>query len=236
LHAWRQPQLVALQRQLAGTDLLPFVMEAFVDESVATPTTVEITSGPDLFKLFGERKRSLSDPVYTYLYFGPRGWLYQNLVVGAPFQQRNREIGDPARGLVLPGKAKLAAAERASLHAWSPYSFLIATAIPNFVKAWQRTARNQTQVNQALIACALEGYHLEHGDYPETLDALVPRYIEKIPHDVIDGKLMRYRRAAGGQFMLYSIGWNEQDDGGQIALDKDGNEVVENGDWVWPPK
>jgi hypothetical protein len=39
--------------------------------------------------------------------------------------------------------------------------------------------------------------------------------------------------AASGKFLLYSVGWNETDDGGQIALKKDGSEDRENGDWVW---
>ena len=42
-------------------------------------------------------------------------------------------------------------------------------------------------VNEAQIACALERYRLAHGEYPETLDALVPQFIEKVPHDIIGG-------------------------------------------------
>ena len=44
-------------------------------------------------------------------------------------------------------------------------------------------ARNQTLVNEAYIACGLERYRLAHGQYPETLDALVPQFAEKLPHD-----------------------------------------------------
>ena len=41
--------------------------------------------------------------------------------------------------------------------------------------------------NEAQIVCALERYRLAHGEYPGTLDALSPQFIEKIPHDIIGG-------------------------------------------------
>jgi len=56
-----------------------------------------------------------------------------------------------------------------------------------------------------MIACALERYQLAHGDYPETLDALVPQFIESIPNDVIGGKPPHYRRTEASTYLLYSI-------------------------------
>jgi hypothetical protein len=66
----------------------------------------------------------------------------------------------------------------------------------------QKCARNQTIVNQAPIACALERYLLAHGEYPESPDVLIPQFIAEIPHDVIGGQPPHYRRAAGGTFLL----------------------------------
>jgi hypothetical protein len=96
------------------------------------------------------------------------------------------------------------------------------------VKAAQTTARNQTLVNEAFIACGLERYRLAHGQYPKTLEALVPQFAEKLPHDIVGGQPLKYHRTADGQFVLYSVGWNETDDGGVP-----GKSVTE-GDWVWP--
>jgi hypothetical protein len=71
----------------------------------------------------------------------------------------------------------------------------------------------------------------------------VPQFIAKLPHDLIGGQPLKYRRtnppssdsgAAGGQFVLYSVGWNEKDDGGQVVSGKDRWANVEQGDWVWP--
>ena len=38
--------------------------------------------------------------------------------------------------------------------------------------------------------------------------------IEKLPHDIINGQPLHYRRTDDGQFVLYSVGWDEKDDGG----------------------
>jgi hypothetical protein len=108
-----------------------------------------------------------------------------------------------------------------------PYTFFASWAIPNGVKAVQRFATNQTMANQAAVACALERYRLFHGELPQTLDALIPQFIEKLPHDLIGGKPLKYRLIAADQFLLYSIGWNETDDAGVTGRN------VDDGDWVW---
>ncbi|HXE42306.1 MAG TPA: hypothetical protein VN516_04710, partial [Candidatus Baltobacteraceae bacterium] len=113
-----------------------------------------------------------------------------------------------------------------------PYKLLAALAVPNFVRAGQVTAHNQTIVDQAQIACALERYRLAHSQYPETLDALIPQFMEKIPHDIIGGQPLHYRRTTDGKFLLYSVGWNETDDGG-LDLSPKGGINYTNGDWVW---
>ena len=80
------------------------------------------------------------------------------------------------------------------------------------------------------MACALERYRLANGQFPENLQALVPRFIAHLPNDVITGEPFKYRRAGDGRFVLYSVGWNEKDDGGvpgKTMFDET------EGDWVW---
>jgi hypothetical protein len=43
---------------------------------------------------------------------------------------------------------------------------------------------------------------------------LSPLFLENLPHDLITGKNLMYRRTANGRFLLYSIGRNEKDDNG----------------------
>lgn len=66
----------------------------------------------------------------------------------------------------------------------------------------------------ALVAgLALELYRRETGRWPETLGALVPRYMPSVPRDPFDGKPLRYVRVSGVP-TLYSIGADARDDGG----------------------
>jgi hypothetical protein len=63
---------------------------------------------------------------------------------------------------------------------------------------------------------------------PESLEALAPRYLDRLPHDLITGKQLRYQRTDNGSYMLYSVGWNQTDEGGVIADDS-----LLKGDWAW---
>ena len=83
------------------------------------------------------------------------------------------------------------------------------------------------------MAIALERFRLAQGEYPGTLDALPPRYIEKVPQDIINGEPLHYRRFFDGKFLLYSVGWNETDDNGQVVTTKAGAIDNSKGDWVW---
>jgi hypothetical protein len=241
-HAWREPELVAIQGQLTEIDLLPDVREALREERVGGVTTMEKTPRADLLKLIQyvsgtpSKWEKIKDPFYLYLRFAPRGWIYRNMIVHGVTLEAIDDFSDAASGLVSPGKCRAAEDKIRELHDMrSPYTFLEAIFLPNFTKSIQTTAHNQTLVNEALVACALERYRLEKADYPEALDALSPRYLEKMPHDIIGGQPLHYRRVSGGEFLLYSIGWNEKDDGGQLVFDEHGNPDAKRGDWVWPP-
>ncbi len=65
----------------------------------------------------------------------------------------------------------------------------------------------------AYAALAAERFRLARGRWPETLDELVPAYLDAVPEDPFDGKPLRYRRRPDG-FTVYSIGENGRDDGG----------------------
>ena len=97
----------------------------------------------------------------------------------------------------------------------------------------RRFAYAQSSVNLARTAIALERYQLAHGTYPGSLDALVPQFIARLPLDVINGQPLRYRLEANGPFVLYSVGWNEADDGGEVGRIKYGTPDISEGDWVW---
>jgi hypothetical protein len=240
LGAWREPQLAAIQEQLRKVNLPPLLAEAFQVDRAAVCHMYETTKPSKLDAFFGRdsaRKNfwlKITSPWFWFVTLHPRGWIYQNMVAFALAQQKSADGFDSSRQVVRPDKLDKADKEvQAAFRHFSPYTFLATTALPNVVRAWRVLARNQTMANEALVVCALERYRLAHGQYPETLDALVPQFVEKLPHDIIDGQPLKYRRTGDGQFLLYSVGWNEKDDGGQVELTKDGSVDFAKGDWVW---
>jgi len=54
-----------------------------------------------------------------------------------------------------------------------------------------------------------------------------------VPTDVIGGESLKYRQTQDGQFILYSVGWDEMDDGGKVVRKSNGGVDLEKGDWVW---
>jgi hypothetical protein len=224
LHAWKEPQLLAIEKQSAETNLLRAFGESIQTEHAAVCHTLEITERTQLGDLFSfEAKQKWKNPRYWLARWAPRGWLYQNMVsIVSHDEKMLRGVVDPDHALVRPMKES-----RLRELSQTPYTFLATVALPNYFKAVQTTARNQTLLNEGLIACALERYHQAHKKFPESLETLVPGFLEKIPHDLIGGGSLKYRLMNDGRFLLYSIGWNETDDGGRS--DKSGSE----GDWVW---
>ncbi len=82
----------------------------------------------------------------------------------------------------------------------------------------QRTAHD-AQLHGMALFLALRAYELEHGGVPDTLGALVPDYLPRIPEDPFDGQPFRYLpRAVPGlppdAWAVYSIGEDFVDDGG----------------------
>lgn len=234
LEVWRQPELAAIQRQLEEINFIPLLHKAFEAERAATCRTFETSSRAELKKLFGLTGQPqgllerLENPTYALVAFAPRGWIYQNMCVGAPLEQTLLEALDAPHNQVASAKFDTIADHLAAIAGHKPpYTFLAAVAMPNFVKATQTMARNQTLANEAFIACGLERYRLAHGQYPETLDSLVPQFAAQLPHDIIGGQSLRYHRSPDGRFTLYSVGWNGTDDGGVPG------KAADDGDWVW---
>ena len=88
-------------------------------------------------------------------------------------------------------------------------------------------AKAETYRRLARLACRLEEYRIAHGNqYPDKLDEL-PDLPAHLNQEVLSEQPLRYQRKGDG-YLLYSIGWNQKDDGGVLAKDD------KEGDWVWP--
>jgi hypothetical protein len=89
-----------------------------------------------------------------------------------------------------------------------------------------------------VTAIALKLHHLRSGKYPEELKDLVPKFIEKVPTDFMDGKQLRYQLRPDGSFLLYSVGEDGIDNGGDATPTEPAsikNQIWLKGqDAVWP--
>ena len=105
-----------------------------------------------------------------------------------------------------------------------------------------RFAFAQVQVDEARIACRLERYRLAQGKYPQALGDLMPAYGPDLPRDVMNGQSYHYKLLGDGTYLLYSVGWDQVDDGGKMNISSTGYHYYRNDpDWVWsnhpePPK
>jgi hypothetical protein len=235
-HKWSDSQLAELGEVLAKEDFLAdyqFAMRgerACGNEAMARYRVGHFSTGSD---------NAQDLPRWLM----PGGFFYQNqIVVDRLYQQFSLPAVDAAARRVHVEMCTTNALN-AALGARTPYTIFARLLFPAFQKAALRFARIQTSADMASVACALERYRLAHGDYPGALDALAPKFIDKVPHDIINGQPLHYRRTddpppqgsgtAGGRFVIYSVGWNEKDDGGTVVVKKSGTPDIEQGDWVW---
>jgi hypothetical protein len=168
--------------------------------------------------------------------FMPSAYFYQNKLAFAQMDDRFiMPLVDLTNRVVAPAALRktLEALQAQMKHCFWPYKAQAVMALPAISACVMKVARIQSQVDLARTACALERFRLAHGNYPETLAALAPQFIENLPHDIINGQPLHYRRTDDGRFVLYSVGWDETDDGGKIFFTKTGSVDNKKGDWVW---
>lgn len=92
-----------------------------------------------------------------------------------------------------------------------------------------RALFTQTTSLLASTACALEIHFLEHGNYPVSLEALIPAPLDELPIDLVDREPLRYQRIDDDSYKLYSVGFDLEDGGGRIG--QGWRHTAE--DWVW---
>jgi hypothetical protein len=111
-----------------------------------------------------------------------------------------------------------------------------AMAIPNSQKAASVCVRIEMQRRLTVTALALARYRVRAGHYPETLEVLVPEYLSAVPTDLMSGKPFCYRLNADGTFVLYSVGADGRDDGGDASSATSTNkfDLWSGRDAVWP--
>lgn len=232
-HIWTEAELKQLEPQLNQIKLTPLIPAAFRMELIATSHSW--SENPRQLREFSLSFNGKTgwkryfDGTYWFVHLAPRGWFDQNLVVFSSYLKRIIKACDSQGRYFEPAKQQSVFDNLSTLQQrhFKPFATLAAIGVPNFIKASQTAARAQAKADQALIVLALEKFRQANGQYPNALATLKPQFLTEIPSDVINGQPLHYRRTDNGSFLLYSVGWNETDDGGKTAS------AVTEGDWVW---
>lgn len=242
-HLWSDEQLVALDAELAKLDFLAdykFTMRG--ELGIMDGIFDFIRKNPEqlvrLFVMMNDgNPADESVPLVPRIicHAIPNGWLYQNqLNYARSMVNYNIPLADSTNrifsvNLCRQGEVNL----NATRTPWAIFNYMKSMLLPALGAGAKKFAVAQASVDLARTALALERYRLAHGEFPESLDALAPQFIAAVPHDVISGQPLKYRRTSDGQFVLYSVGWNETDDGGVVGLRESGSVDISKGDWVW---
>ena len=119
---------------------------------------------------------------------------------------------------------------------FTPYHFIAGILLPAYDRMGIKVSANQAAIDQALIVTALESHRLAKDSYPVSLDALSPEWLTAVPGDWFSDNGLVYRLNVDGTFTLYSIGYNETNDGGGYLFGEGKRKPIqfEEGDWPWP--
>ncbi|HEV3273082.1 MAG TPA: hypothetical protein VGZ93_12955 [Candidatus Methylacidiphilales bacterium] len=246
LHSWNDAQLADLQNELSKVDFLSDCQRAMRGEiGVTIPAFDNLKAKrprlADELKSFYETPEAKLESWGYLPNFWADGWLDLWKVQAVNFNLNAVRFVDPKARLVFPKTVNQFTAEVAQRQgrweAYAPWNLFADAAAGSIANAVSQFARIQVRIDEARIACALERYRLAHKAYPDTLDALVPACADELPHDIMNGQPYHYRLRPDGTFLLYSVGWNQTDDGGKVVFkynNPSGLIDYTQGDWVWP--
>jgi len=253
---WSGEQLKTLQQSLSTFDVLAEARKGFEDDraGIGNAAIEFVRKSPSkrvdmlgLLDSVGDQTGGLPF-VSVCLQLIPSGWFYAEQVeYNRIYDRCIMPLIDINSRQVSPEVSSKAQQELESLFGEGPFKLIghhrmfARLLIPAMAGLVPKAARTQTAVDLGMTSCALEQYRLANGRYPENLGQLIPSFLPKIPKDVIDGQPLKYRPESG-RFVLYSIGWNAKDDGGEYPPKKFGESSAmrgtrrgesEPGDWVW---
>ena len=235
LRLWSDDQLAELDQALARYDALTEYQWGLRGERALALREIEYFRTERMANGFGDMGEGTMWILTLAYRCSPDGWLYGNEQrMAQAFMGQLPTEAEIHQHIISPKMVKRYSLASGRLMGGYnfPGNFLVWDFFPYQDYKMSPWAKIQASVDMARIACALERYRQAHGNYPVMLDVLAPEYMAAIPHDIINGQPLHYRRTTDGQFVLYSVGWNEKDDGG-VPTTKPEFSHSSSGDWVW---
>jgi hypothetical protein len=202
--------LDALDKAIARQSFVPDRAAMFEGERLSIlDTTAWVFSDPETFS------RGRTSPGLVRL--------FNNNIEGRLGTYKENRDAINAR---FAGAAKLAGKDRwerpAIVDTPNGDLLLINGLMPAFGSAFRSTDQIELERRGYIVMSALEHYRLAHGEYPASLNALVPDMLKQAPLDPWSGKPLGYvklkaKDAKGREYLLYSFGVDGQDNGGNEA-------------------
>ena len=109
--------------------------------------------------------------------------------------------------------------------------FIHCTRSPSLNAVLYAIARIECQTQMTDIVFSVAAWRCDHGEFPETLDVLVPEYLDRVPESLYTNKPMRYLKRAGDVLLV-----NDETfllDGSEAELEKKIADAPV-GDYVFP--
>ena len=244
-HRWNAAQLATLQGELSRINLIrdfarscraerALFMVPLIDDLERARNLDEVVNMMQMTNDLTDNAGAASRFLAQLMHLFPSGWFAEAKAVTCRLDQRDiLDVIRPDEHRILAHAADMGAAEISHLP-MAASTFVARIVLPAGTSVSVKIAGGQAFVDEAVVACALERYSLERHAYPETLAAMVPDLIDRVPPDVIDGAPMRYARTPEGSYRLWEVGWNGVDEGGKIVLEAGSTKPdVRQGDWVW---
>ena len=243
-HSWSDAQLAELELDLGRLDFVSDYHGLMRGEAIGyvIPLLDQVKEQGSILwhKTDGIDRKSYFPAVW------PTGWINLWMVRSVDMDLTASTWADPqARRFFPDAMAGYQSSIERKLNSWTiylPWNWLFRLGANDYVfNTPGKFAQMQVYVDQARIACALERFRLARGAYPVSSALVAANYfddppdINEMPNDAINGEPYHYRLNADGTFLLYSVGWNQLDDGGvEAKLDKGPMRDYTKGDWVWP--
>lgn len=243
---WNEPQLARLQRAWEKVDLLDAAERGFTGERAAGEQYWDSSrsSGSQAKQMMravrqdlgcGFLKRLFVDfivvPTYNVTSINDDELFYLKSMQATLEAIRALKLNEPWPKARL-GVDKQTATMSQIAGTPQKYRYLrCMIALPNYSRCTQTALRAETERQMTVIAIALRRYQLVHRQRAPSLDSLVPEFLKTVPIDHLSGFPFHYNASRDKDFLLYSVGEDGVDDGGDATP---GKGLWDGHDAVWP--
>lgn len=230
-------QLAELQGYLARLDHHAAALQAMRGELAAITET--LLSSPDVFGLVmnaeGAPSKGLAGRMRRLLL--PTGFIDHSAanIINVEYEHLIAPLKTGSTSAALDAVERVGPILMEKRGWTNPHWILASIAVPATPNILRSVCFNDSINRQALIALAIERHRLATGQLPQTLEALVPAYLESVPQDLMNDQPMRYR-VDNDAYSLWSVGSDQEDNHGQLPNKERANgqwRADYKGDWVW---